>query len=109
MASQRTIPRSPRNLREMMLKTLAGADARKYWAPQSHYVVDKGDAMEIYSSLPKSCDHKSLTLIDRSVDKELITSSFRIGREGDSKVVIVQTARVGLIHSFSVSADPDNR
>jgi CubicO group peptidase (beta-lactamase class C family) len=97
------------NLREMMLQTLAGADARKYWAPQAHYVVDKGDAMEMNSNLPKSWDHKSLTLIDRSVDKDLITSTFRIGREGDSKVVTVQTARAGTIHSFAVSADPDNR
>jgi hypothetical protein len=97
------------NLREMMLQTLAGADTRKYWAPQAHYVVAKGDAMEMNSNLPKSWDHKSLTLIDRSVNKDLITSTFRIGREGDSKVVIVQTAKAGTIHSFSVSADPDNR
>lgn len=63
------------NLREMILQTLAGADARKYWARQAHYVVDKGDAMEMYSNLPKSWDHKSLIFIDRSVDKDLINSS----------------------------------
>jgi integrase len=59
-----------------------------------------GDAMEMNSNLPKSWDHKSLSLIDRSMDKDLITPSFRVGRDGDSKVVIVQTARAGRIHSF---------
>ena len=104
-----TDPKIATLVRTALLKMIAGEDLTDYFAADAGYQHMPGDAADIKASLPGTWERGSMVLIRRAEADGLVTSDYRVGSTGDTRVVTVSTDASGKIHAFSVGADPDNR
>ena len=104
-----TSPKIATLVRSVLVKTIAGEDLRDYFAADAGYQHMPGDAADMKASLPTKWEAEPILLIRRIEADGLVTSKYRVGSAGDTRVVTVSTDASGRLHSFTVGADPDNR
>ena len=100
-------PEIAKTLRGFLQKALAGADAGTYFSSDASYAAS--DAADLRSNLPSAWESSPFDLVRRTELKGVITSSYRIGRAGDSRLIVIRTDAAGKIQGISVFSDPDNR
>jgi CubicO group peptidase (beta-lactamase class C family) len=96
-------------VRTTLVKTTADEDMAEYFATGAGYQHKSGDAADMKASLPRKWEGAPILLVRRTEADGLMTSSYRVGGAGDTRVVTVSTDASEKFHAFSVGADPDNR
>jgi CubicO group peptidase (beta-lactamase class C family) len=104
-----TNPKIATLVQTALVKTIADEDLTDYFAADAGYKHMPGDAAEMKANLPGKWEGEPILLVRRTEADGLVTSSFRVGSTGDTRVVTVSTDASGKFHSFRVGADPDNR
>jgi CubicO group peptidase (beta-lactamase class C family) len=104
-----TKPKIATLVRTTLVKTTADEDLTKYFATGAGYQHKPGDAADMKAKLPSKWERGPILLVRRTEADGLMTSSYRVGGAGDTRVVTVSTDASGKFHAFSVGADPDNR
>jgi hypothetical protein len=96
-------------VRTALVKTTAGEDKTEYFAAGAGYQHKPDDAAEMKAELPRNWENDPIVLVRRTEADGLVTSSYRLGGVGDTRLVTVSTDASGKFHAFRVQADPDNR
>jgi CubicO group peptidase (beta-lactamase class C family) len=96
-------------VRTALVKTTAGEDMTEYFAAGAGYQHKPDDAAEMKAELPRNWENDPIVLVRRTEADGLVTSSYRLGGVGDTRLVTVSTDASGKFHAFRVQADPDNR
>jgi len=93
----------------MLEKMLAGADVTSDFSATAGYRFEATDAADLRGNLPSGWAGAPLILVRRTEADDVVTSLFRTGKAGDTRLVRVGTDAAGKIADFAVRADPDNR
>ena len=115
-----TDPKLATLVRTTLVKITANHDMTDYFSASAEYRHGPGDAADMKASLPAEWEGEPLVLVRRAEGEPLVlvrrgeangvtTSSYRLGRAGDTRLVTVNTDAVGKFLTFRVGADPDNR
>jgi CubicO group peptidase (beta-lactamase class C family) len=96
-------------VRTTLVKTTAGEDMTEYFAAGTGYQYKPDDAADMKAKLPRQWENDPMVLVRRTEADGLVTSSYRLGGVGDTRLVTVSTDASGKFHAFRVHADPDNR
>ena len=96
-------------VRTVLVKMIADEDLTNYFTADAGYQHMPGDAADMKASLPGKWESEPILLIRRTEANGLVTSTFRLGSTGDTRVVTVSTDASLKIHAFGSGADPDNR
>ncbi len=104
-----TRPEIAAHLRDVLEKMLAGKNVASDFAADAGYSFDPGDAADIRSQLPANWEDAPTVLIKRKDSDGGMRSVFRVGKVGDTRVVVVELDAKGKIANFGVHSDPDNR
>jgi hypothetical protein len=72
-------------------------------------VFDPNDAIDMRSQLPAKWENAPLQLIKRAEHDGAVRSVYRVGPEGDTRILLVELDAKGKLVNLAVKADPDNR
>ena len=102
-------PAIAKHARDVLQRMLAGKNIASEFNADSGYAFDPTDATDIRSQLPAKWDAAPLQLIKRSEKDGAVRSVYRVGPEGDTRIVLVELDPRGKLLNLAVKADPDNR
>jgi len=88
---------------------LAGKNVSGDFAVDAGYHFEPTDAADVRSQLPEDWRKGSLVLIKRKDHGGFLTSEFRVGGPGNTRVVSVRTDQSGRFTMWAIRVDPDNR
>lgn len=94
---------------DVLKRMLAGNNLADEFDADANYTFDPGDAADMRSQLPAHWDAAPLRLIKRSEHDGAVRSVFRVGPEGDTRVMLADLDAKGKLANLVVRADPDNR
>ena len=95
--------------RDVLHRMLAGKNIASEFNADTGYVFDPNDAKDMRSQLPAGWDGHPLVLIKRSEHDGAVRSVYRVGPEGDTRIMLVELDAKGKLMNLAVKADPDNR
>jgi CubicO group peptidase (beta-lactamase class C family) len=104
-----TRPKIATLVRTTLAKTTADEDITEYFAASAEYQHKPDDAADMKAKLPRKWESDPIVLVRRTEEDGLVTSSYRLGDVGDTRLVTVSTDASEKFHAFSVGADPNNR
>lgn len=95
--------------RDVLQRMLAGKDIASVFDADAGYVFDPADAVEMRSQLPAGWDTAPLRLIKRGEHDGAVRSVYRVGPQGDTRIMLFALDAKGKLVNLVVKADPDNR
>jgi len=93
----------------LFIDTADRHDASDYFAPEYGYRFDATDAPKLNFSMPPQWRDSAMELISRKEMGDKLESRYRIGKNNNRRIVVVQTTVDGKVAAFSIYSDPDNR
>lgn len=102
-------PAIAKHARDVLQRMLAGKNLANDFSADAGYVFDPNDAIDMRSQLPAKWDSAPLRLIKRSEQDGAVRSVYRVGPEGDTRIMLVELDAKGKLVNLAVKADPDNR
>jgi hypothetical protein len=94
-------------LRDLLLKAVAGTDASGSFSPTAGYEASL--LADLKSGLPADWEHDPFQLVERMENRGVVVSSYRVGKVGDFRLIMIGTNAAGKIEGIAVFSDPDNR
>ena len=104
-----TQPKIAAHVQDVLTAMLAGKDVSANFNADAGYSFAVTDAADMRSELPAHWQSGPMVLIKRKDSAGMLTSVFRVGPSGDTRVIGVQTDASGKLGAFVVHADLDNR
>ena len=95
--------------RDVLHNLLSGKNLSSEFNADAGYTFDPNDATDMRSQLPAKWDTAPLRLIKRSEHDGAVRSVYRVGPEGDTRIMLVELDAKGKLLNLAVKADPDNR
>jgi CubicO group peptidase (beta-lactamase class C family) len=95
--------------RDVLQRMLAGKNVVNEFSADAGYTFDPNDAKDMRSQLPTKWDAAPLRLIKRSEHDGAVRSVYRVGPEGDTRIMLVELDAKGKLLNLALKADPDNR
>ena len=102
-------PELAKSVRTTLVKIVANDDVSDRFAAGAGYRYEPGDGADMTARLPAMWRDEPMVLVRRAESDGLTTSSYRLGRAGDSRLVNIRTDASGKFYALTVSADPGNR
>ena len=97
------------HVRDVLQQILAGKDVASEFNADAGYTFAPTYAAEMRSELPAAWDAAPLVLIKRSEHDGTLRSVYRVGPNGDTRIVLVELDAKGKLTNLAVEADPDKR
>lgn len=94
---------------EVLQRLLAGKNLADEFDADAGYVFAPDDAPDMRSQLPAKWDAAPLRLIKRAEHDGAVRSVYRVGPDGDTRIVLVELDARGKLLNLAVKSDPDNR
>jgi CubicO group peptidase (beta-lactamase class C family) len=95
--------------RDVLQRMLSGKNVVNEFSADAGYTFDPNDAKDMRSQLPTKWDAAPLRLIKRSEHDGAVRSVYRVGPEGDTRIMLVELDAKGKLLNLALKADPDNR
>lgn len=95
--------------RDVLQRMLAGKDLASEFSADAGYTFDPNDAADMRSQLPAKWDAAPLRLIKRGEHDGAVRSVYRVGPDGDTRIMLVELDAKGKLLNLAVKSDPDNR
>ncbi|WP_426687603.1 serine hydrolase domain-containing protein [Rhodanobacter ginsengiterrae] len=102
-------PEITAHAREVLKAMLAGKNIAGEFSADAGYAFDPNDAVDMRSQLPARWEAAPLVLIKRSEHEGAVRSVYRVGPQGDTRIMLVELDAKGKLLDLAVKADPDNR
>ncbi|EIL94068.1 serine hydrolase domain-containing protein [Rhodanobacter spathiphylli] len=102
-------PEIAAHAREVLQRMLAGKNLAGEFDADAGYVFDPNDAADMRSQLPAKWDAAPLRLIKRGEHDGAVRSVYRVGPDGDTRIMLVELDAKGKLLNLAVKSDPDNR
>ncbi|WP_449427503.1 serine hydrolase domain-containing protein [Rhodanobacter umsongensis] len=97
------------HVRNVLQQILAGKDVTSEFNTDAGYTFAPTNAADMRSQLPGRWGATPLVLIKRTDHEGAMRSVYRVGAEGDTRIVLVELDAKGMLTNLAVEADPDNR
>ncbi|WEN14368.1 serine hydrolase [Rhodanobacter sp. AS-Z3] len=104
-----TRPAIAKHARDVLHGMLAGKNIASEFSADAGYTFTPTDATDMRSQLPAKWDTAPLQLIKRAEHDGAVRSVYRVGPEGDTRIMLVELDAKGKLVNLAVRADPDNR
>jgi hypothetical protein len=95
--------------RDVLQRMLAGRNLASEFSADAGYTFDPNDAADMRSQLPAKWDAAPLRLIKRGEHDGAVRSVYRVGPDGDTRIMLVELDAKGKLLNLAVKSDPDNR
>ncbi|MEO6227285.1 MAG: serine hydrolase domain-containing protein [Thermomonas sp.] len=102
-------PAMATHARDILQRMLAGKNIASEFSADAGYTFDPNDATDMRSQLPQQWETAPLRLIKRGEHDGAVRSVYRVGPDGDTRVMLVELDAKGKLLNLAVKADPDNR
>ena len=97
------------HVRDVLQRMISSKNVGREFNADADYVFGVNDAAEMRSQLPANWDTAPLVLIKRIENDGAVSSSYRVGHEGYTRILRVALDANGKLTTLAVGADPDNR
>jgi hypothetical protein len=94
---------------DVLHQLLAGKDVGREFGADAGYTFNATDAADMRSLLPARWDATPLRLLKRTEQDGAVQSVYRLGPQGDTRVMLLDLDAKGKLENLVVKADPDNR